>query len=160
MGTGVAATSRARRTHSWLWAAIAAAAVLVAVVAVVTWPAWRSTSPTVAGTSPSSALDARTIDTGAVTVNVEPRQLDGAGAVFAVSFDTHSVPLDMDVTNAARLVVGTTSWPVAGWSGDGAGGHHRKGNLTFTAAGPATGTATLTIDGLPKPVTVTWTVGA
>ena len=95
-----------------------------------------------------------------MTVKVQPRQLDVGGAVFKISFDTHSVDLDQDLTRQARLVVGGTTWPIAGWSGDGPGGHHREGELRFTAAGPATGTATLSIDGLPAAVTATWDIGS
>jgi hypothetical protein len=44
----------------------------------------------------------------------------------------------------------------AAWDGDPAVGHHRKGTLRFNAAGPAAGTATLTVGGLAQPATFTW----
>lgn len=90
-----------------------------------------------------------------VDVKIGPRQLDDQGAVFTITLDTHFVELSADVTRAS-LAVGDTEWPVEGWSGDGPGGHHREGELRFRAGGPAAGTATLTIPGLPEPVEVTW----
>lgn len=102
----------------------------------------------------------RTIEAGSVTVKLQLRQLDVDGAVFELIFDTHNVELDQDLVQEARLVVGETPWPTEEWSGDGVGGHHREGELRFTAAGPAEGVATLTIDGLPEPVIATWEIGS
>ena len=101
----------------------------------------------------------RTIEAGSVTVKLQLRRLDGDGAVFEIIFDTHDVELDQDMVQEARLVVGETPWPTAEWSGDGVGGHHREGELRFTAAGPAEGLATLSIDGLPEPLSATWDIG-
>jgi len=157
MGTRVAAlpTRRSRR----VWLLIGGIAILFVLVrGLVAWSDWRDE-----GTSTKSAstatLPARTVDAGAVTVKLEPTQLDANGAVIKVSFDTHSVDLGFDVARQARLVVNGNAWPAAGWSGDGPGGHHRAGELRFTAAGPANGSATLTIGGLPKPVAATWRIG-
>ena len=102
----------------------------------------------------------RTVKAGSVTVKLQLRRLDSDGAVFEITFDTHDVELDQDMVQEARLVVGQTTWPVAKWSGDGVGGHHRAGELRFTAAGPAEGAATLSIDGLPEPVSATWDIGS
>ncbi len=115
-----------------------------------------STSST--DTDPTTASPTRSIEVeaGAVTVEFALRQLDGTGAVFEVVFDTHSVELDQDLAREAHLTVGDTPWPYAEWTGDGASGHHREGELRFAAGGPAIGTVTLTIDGLPEPVTATW----
>ena len=101
----------------------------------------------------------RTVKAGSVTVKLELRQLDADGAVFKIIFDTHEVELDQDMVRQTRLVVGETPWPAVAWSGDGPGGHHREGELRFTAAGPAAGVATLSIDGLPEPASATWNVG-
>ncbi len=101
----------------------------------------------------------RTIEAGSVTVKLQLRQLDVDGAVFEIIFDTHDVELDQDMVRDAHLVVGETPWPMVEWSGDGTGGHHREGELRFSAAGPAEGVATLSIDGLPEPVVVTWDIG-
>ena len=122
--------------------------------------AWSDTSSSKSHSAkPTSSLAPRKVTAGAVTVTVSPESLDSSGASFKVAFDTHSVELDQDLTREARLVVGGTAWPVAGWSGPGPGGHHREGSLRFKPAGPAVGTATLTIDGLPGPVAATWRLG-
>lgn len=108
--------------------------------------------PTVANTT---GLEARTVSVGEIDARIEPRQLDDQGAVFAVGLDTHSVDLSADLTEATLEVAGTT-WPVGGWSGDGPGGHHRDGELSFEPAGPATGTARLTLAEFAEPVDVSW----
>ena len=102
-----------------------------------------------------TGLETRTVGAGEIDIKIEPRQLDDRGAVFAITLDTHSVELAMDLA-AAELSVGDTSWPVAGWDGDGPGGHHREGDLRFDAAGAAVGTARLTLPGFSEPVEVTW----
>ena len=102
----------------------------------------------------------RTIEAGSVTVKLRLRQIDVDGAVFEIIFDTHDVELDQDMVQEAHLVVGETSWPTEEWSGDGLGGHHREGELRFSAAGPAEGVVTLSIDGLPEPVSATWDIGS
>lgn len=102
-----------------------------------------------------AGLESRTVAAGEVDVRIEPRRLDGEGAVFTITLDTHSVELSADLTRAT-LEVGAAAWPVEGWSGDGPGGHHREGQLRFQAAGTAAGTATLTIPGLPGPVEAAW----
>ncbi len=155
MGTRVAAPRNAVRSRrSWLVFAVVSVLLAGGIFA---WPRLRpDASPNrVAATT---SLAARTIEAGEVTVKIQPRQLDAGGAVFTIIFDTHSVELNQDLRSQARLVVGGTTWPTASWTGDGPSGHHREGDLRFTAAGSASGTATLTIDGLPDPVTTTWTV--
>ena len=108
----------------------------------------------------ASAFPARTVEVGSVSIKVQPRRIDTTGAAFTISFDTHSVSLDQDLRSKARLTVGGTRWPIAQWSGDGPGGHHRAGELRFTAATPPSGTATLTIDGFAKPVSVSWVIAS
>lgn len=158
MGTRIASLPR-RRTRLWLALAAVATAALV-VWGADAWLDGRDTGPaTTSGRLSNAALPTRTVEAGAVTVKLEPSQIDGAGAVIKMTFDTHSGALDLDVARVSRLVVGGTAWPMVGWSGAGPGGHHREGELRFSAGGPATGTATLTVEGLPKPVTATWEVG-
>ena len=106
-----------------------------------------------------TGLEARTVSAGEIDIEIEPRQLDDQGAAFAVTLDTHSVELSMDLS-AADLEVAGTPWPIADWAGDGPGGHHREGELRFEAAGPATGTARLVLAGFAEPVAVTWELGA
>ncbi len=115
-----------------------------------------STSPATDAPAASSPDRIVEVKVGEVTVELDLRRLDADGAVFEIVFDTHSVELDQDLARDARLVVGETTWPYAAWTGDGASGHHREGELRFTAAGPVVGTITLTIDGLPGPVAATW----
>ena len=155
MGARVTIPSTDRRSRRWL--VLVGVAVLVVVISgMVTRLARRDETPSTSAGAPASSMPTRTITAGAVIIKIEPRQLDAGGAVFKVTFDTHSVDLDQDLERQARLTVGATTWPVAGWSGDGPGGHHRTGELRFTAAGAPTGTATLDIDGLPETVHATW----
>ena len=119
-------------------------------------------SATLAACSSSSAsprapaFAVRAVDAGGVEVKITPTKLDSSGAEFTIVLDTHSADLSLDLTTASQLDVGGTAWAVEGWEGDGAGGHHRTGQLRFTAKGPAQGTATLRISGLPEPVEATW----
>jgi hypothetical protein len=103
----------------------------------------------------SGGLETRELSVGEIDIKIEPRQLDDQGAAFAITLDTHSAELSMDL-GAAELEVAGTSWSVTGWDGDGPSGHHREGELRFEAAGPATGTAWLVLPGFPEPVEVTW----
>lgn len=108
------------------------------------------------GASAGSASETRTADAGEVTVKATLVQLGDAGAVAEVVFDTHAVELDLDVAAGATLTVGGVAWPTGGWEGDGPGGHHREGELRFSAAGPAEGDAVLTLAGLSEPLTFRW----
>lgn len=110
--------------------------------------------------SSAPARATKTVEAGAVTVKIEPLRIDAAGAEFKVVFDTHSVDLDFDVARIATLTVAGAPWTGATWSGDGPSGHHREGTVRFAAAGPAQGSAVLSLGGLPGPVTATWTLGA
>lgn len=148
----------AARWSRWRRPAAAVALVAVAIGGLVAWMTWRDTGTTNTA-APSTSLPTRSIEAGAVTVEVQPRQLDANGAVFKIILDTHSADLDQDLVGQASLVVGDTAWPAASWAGDEAGGHHREGELRFTAAGTASGTATLAIDGFSEPVIVTWDLG-
>ena len=104
----------------------------------------------------AGVLSTREIDAGSVEITITPTRLDEQGATFAIVLDTHTVELSMDVAASTVLNVDGQRWPVTGWSGDGPGGHHRAGELRFTPAGAAQGTARLTISGFPKPVEATW----
>jgi hypothetical protein len=105
----------------------------------------------------AAGFDTRTVEAGEVTVTITPTRLDGAGATFNVVLDTHSVDLDLDLAASSALKVGDEQWNGAVWDGSGPGGHHREGSLAFTAGNTEpSGTATLTIGGLPEPVSATW----
>lgn len=106
----------------------------------------------------TSALAAKTVTAGEITVRLEPHHLDASGAEFAVTLDTHSEELDMDLVAGARLIVDDTEWPATAWDGDGPSGHHREGRLRFDAAGSAAGPVEMTLDGFPEPVAAQWTL--
>ncbi len=154
MGTRIAPPTVRRDGRSRLGAAATVAALAGLLVALA--GCGTSTSPATDATAASSPDRTVKVKVGEVKVGLDLRRLDADGAVFEIVFDTHSVELDQDLARDARLVVGDTTWPYAAWTGDGASGHHREGELRFTAAGPVVGTITLTIGGLPGPVTATW----
>lgn len=106
--------------------------------------------------SASAVLPAQTIQAGDVEVVITPTQFDENGATFSISLDTHSGDLSLDLTNSSVLDVGGTEWAFESWTGDGPDGHHRSGEIRFSAQGPANGTASLKITGLPETVTATW----
>lgn len=142
-----------RPRNLWAAAALALAAVLLSACAS------RGAAPAGGSATPTgSQLAPRTVTAGAVEVAITPVRIDASGAVLGVKFDTHAVELGMDLPSAAHLSVGGKPWPRGSWQGPGPGGHHREGTLSFDAAGPATGQATLTIEGLPAPVEVSWTL--
>lgn len=114
--------------------------------------------PSSTTTPAGEALAPQTASVGEITVEVEPVRVDGTGAEFHVTLDTHSGALDLDMTTVAQLEVDGVAWPVVEWSGDGPGGHHRQGRLTFGPGGPPSGTARLTIAGLPEPLQMTWDI--
>ena len=95
-------------------------------------------------------------EAGSVTATATPSRIDDDGATVDIVLDTHAVELDTDLEDTTVLKVDGVTWPVAGWTGDGPGGHHRTGKLQFDSAGPATGSAHLSIAGLPQPVEIRW----
>lgn len=117
-----------------------------------------STTENVGGLSPDNLVEftAQAVDAEGVDVVIQPDSISDAGAAFTVTLNTHSVELSMDPAAVARLRIGGVEWPVVSWVGDPAGGHHRSGILTFTAAGPVEGSATIEFDGFPGSVTATW----
>jgi hypothetical protein len=129
---------------------VAAVTALVALAAV----AWWLSRPDDTATS---GLPERTVQAGEVEVTMTPLTLDTSGAVFQVTLDTHSVPLDQDVASAARLRVNDTTAAVANWDGPGPGGHHREGTLRFTTPIPAGATVELRITSLPTDAIASWT---
>jgi len=79
-------------------------------------------------------LERRTSSAGGVMVAVQPLDLaPGAKSWdFEVTMNTHTTPLEQDVTKVSVLVdtAGASHAPTA-WQGDPPGGHHRKGVLRF-----------------------------
>jgi len=91
------------------------------------------------GSTPSSAgapLAARDSDEAGVQVVVTPTAVGPGLAIweFEVSMQTHTKPLNEDLSQLAVLVddAGRPYAPIA-WQGDPPGGHHRTGVLSFTA---------------------------
>lgn len=83
----------------------------------------------------SAALIARTSDAGGVRVVVKPKSVaPGAAWEFEVTMDTHTTPLNEDLTKTTVLLDDSQQRYVPiGWQGDAPGGHHRKGLLRFAA---------------------------
>ena len=139
-------------------AALAALGVALAVIAGCGAARTSTASQPASGNPNTAALATRTATAGPVAVSVTPKRVDATGAVFAVELDNHSIDLDGDYATTSTLTVNGTAWTPARWSGDGPTGHHRSGTLTFTAVGAPAGVAELRLGGLPKPVTVRWTL--
>ncbi len=83
----------------------------------------------------SGALSARTSDANGVRIVVKPKPVAaGAAWEFDVTMDTHTTPLDADLTKAAVLLDDNQQrYAATAWTGDPPGGHHRKGVLRFPA---------------------------
>lgn len=95
------------------------------------------------------ALAARTDEAGGVRVVVKPKSvLPGAVWTFEVAMDTHVKPLESDMTKSAALIVGKARYSPVSWKGDAAGGHHRKGTLSFPAPAEPAASFTLEFDGI------------
>lgn len=97
-----------------------------------------------------SALAAVSNDAGGVRVVVKPTNVAaGAAWEFEIVMDTHTKPLDDDLTKTAVLVDGggRRYTPLA-WQGDKPGGHHRKGILRFPAPSEQVKSFELQIQGL------------
>lgn len=146
----------------WLIPVVAVAAVVAVVVALraaADTPSSGSPSTRAAGSEEvesSSALPTRAVTVGAVNIVIEPIRIDGTAAVFHVVMETHSEDLSADLASTSVLEVDGAEWPDATWTGDPPGGHHREGELTFEAGGPAAGSAVLSIGGFSAPVEASW----
>jgi hypothetical protein len=136
-----------------------AAAGLAATMLVLLLAPTSAKDPVDAAQPSPSAPGAVDIAAGAIDVRIEPVRIDEAGAVFRVSFDTHSVDLDLDVAGSAVLEVDGVLWGDVTWVGDPPGGHHRGGELFFVGAGSADRAMVLRIAGLPSPVVAEWDLG-
>ena len=118
--------------------AVSAIALTIALPFAVAQPAGKAT------------LSAVSNDGGGVKVVVKPINV-AAGSVweFEIVMDTHSKPLDDDLTKTAVLVddSGSQYMPTS-WQGDKPGGHHRKGVLRFPAPSATIKSFELQIQGL------------
>lgn len=105
--------------------------------------------------STSDPYASKEFDQGNVTVVVKPISLSAdLPPQFDVVFDTHTEELDFDVEKISKLMDDLgNEYGKANWNGTPAGGHHRKGVLTFDRVlNSAAGSVTLTfneIAGIP-----------
>ena len=88
-----------------------------------------------AQSSGAPKLAAVSNDAGGVRIVVTPKAFAAKSPwEFDVVMDTHTKPLDDDLTKTAVLVVdGGKKYTPLAWQGDKPGGHHRKGVLRFPA---------------------------
>jgi cytoskeletal protein RodZ len=109
-------------------------------------------------TQKQNTVSTQTSSEGAVTIKVTPKTLTvGSEAIFEIVFDTHSVELNYDVAQIAKLTddIGNTYKPIS-WTGR-KGGHHVEGVLTFPSITDSVKKATLTIPGIDnKDRVFTW----
>ena len=77
------------------------------------------------------AAEVQTTQSGGVEITATLVRLDSEGALVQVVLDAHAVELDLDIADNATLIVGRAEWGPPSWDGDGAGGHHRQGQLIF-----------------------------
>ncbi|MBI2958816.1 MAG: hypothetical protein HYY28_00750 [Betaproteobacteria bacterium] len=96
----------------------------------------------------AAELPQQSSQAGGVTVRVKPADVSPAAATwrFEVVLETHSGDLSEDLARIAFMVdAAGRRYPAAGWEGDPAGGHHRKGVLQFKAMSPRPGAIELRI---------------
>lgn len=115
-----------------------------------------TTQPSRGASASTTGLVTRETTAGPVEIKITPVRLDRASAAFKVVFDNHETDLTMNPAQGAALTVGSLPWGPATWSGDGPGGHHREGTLTFPTGGDAAGQVVLTLTGLASPVQLQW----
>jgi hypothetical protein len=103
-------------------------------------------------------LPPRTSSQAGVTVKVQPRAVTAQALEFDVTLDTHTQELHDDLAKSAVLVADGKEHAPKGWKGAPAGGHHRKGVLTFGPIAPAPAQMELRIQraGEASPRTFRW----
>ncbi len=97
--------------------------------------------------SSALAYEMQASNDNGVRVTVTPKTLSAnQPAAFDISLNTHSVPLDQDLTAASELKddQGRRYLPDR-WEGSPPGGHHRKGTLVFPDLQPSVKSVILTI---------------
>jgi hypothetical protein len=102
--------------------------------------------------SPAAApLTPQTSDVAGVRVVVTPKNVDRDARIwgFEIVMDTHTKPLNDNLAQASVMIDGAGGrYEPVGWTGDGPGGHHRKGVLQFPAPKEMPTTIELQIDGI------------
>ena len=98
-----------------------------------------------------SSLMTKTDEQASVTVVITPVDLSPTSKEwkFDIGMNTHTVPLDQDMTKVGTLVDenGKEYKPLR-WEGALPGGHHREGVLVFAAIIPMPKTITLKLTGI------------
>lgn len=80
----------------------------------------------------------QTSDERELKVTVTPRGISSGAKTwdFGVVMETHSKPLDDDLSRSSVLIADGKRYLPLGWEGAPPGGHHRKGVLRFKAFVP------------------------
>lgn len=95
----------------------------------------------------SSSFSLKKDETGSVTVSVTPKFTpESSEWDFALTLQTHSVELSMDILESVVLLDadGSEGKPLS-WDGDPPEGHHRTGTLRFAALDPVPDTIVLRV---------------
>ena len=105
--------------------------------------------------SPAAAGETKTSDEADIVVSVTPIDLRSSEWRFAVTMDTHTTELAMDMTKAAVLVDDKSNeYAPLAWDGAASGGHHREGELVFRAITPMPNSVQLKISGIGDAVRI------
>lgn len=110
--------------------------------------------------SPQNLYQAQEQSLGNVSVSIVPQELAlGKEARFQVTFDTHSVNLDYDFAQLAKLQDSQgNTWQATAWEGD-RGGHHLQGVLAFPTLSTEANTVKLTLSGIDETsASFTWQI--
>src|SRR3989344_322963 len=85
---------------------------------------------------------------GPVEIEVTPVEISPSKEwKFRVALDTHTTPITEDIVKSSKLIDGEgKEYQAVSWDGDEAGGHHRKGVLTFQPVRPMPQTIVLRIE--------------
>ena len=106
----------------------------------------------------AAGLEQQTSQANSVSISVKPVDISAATWQFEVALNTHGGSLDDDLAKTATLLAAGKQYPAAGWDGSAAGGHHRKGVLSFKAVSPPPDAIELRIvrQGETVPRTFSW----
>lgn len=129
-----------------------------------------TTAPVSDTTGATQPAQTQTVQAGAVEIKVTATNLQDTNADtidFAIELNSHSVELDLDLAETARLLVGDNEMTSTAWETASPKGHHVTGVLRFARTTETGGTSldeateiSLVISGLPGDVerAFTWEV--
>lgn len=91
-----------------------------------------------AGNAAETGLAPQSSNAGGIKVTVVPQNLTMKVQIwdFEVTLETHTQPLNDDLSGVSTLVADGKQYASLGWKGAPPGGHHRKGSLRFGAISP------------------------